>query len=90
MYSNNPIDHKVSEMLSTFDPDEYRVFLSDLRGGANEIFYKAYNYIEDLPFSELPKWIGHPSSNIREIIQRRLAGRADFRYMDIHETFKTT
>lgn len=88
-HSNDPIDHFVNDLLSTFNHDEYGALLDRvprrellIKPPPRNPFMEAYTYIENLPFEELPKWVGHPSGNIKEIVARRFAGRSDFRYED--------
>lgn len=83
--SNDMVDQDVADILSTFDHDKYLNLLNRINAGGghrNEPYFMAYKYVEDLPFSELPKFVSHPSRSIRDIVNKRLAGVEKFRYMD--------
>lgn len=74
-----PLDQMVEEMLSIFDHESYGFFLlvrvNHKSFRSNAVFRKAYKHIIELPFSELPKFVNHPSRNVQDIVKKRLAGQ---------------
>ncbi len=76
------LDQLADNILTTFDPHKYNDLISFINIQyyiyPHAVYLCAYEKVRNLPLSELPKYVNHPSDNIKEIVHKRLEGRNDF------------
>ncbi len=78
------LDRWVPEYLSLRTEEEHDKFINRPESTLF-VLHKAFEYVEGMPLSDLPKYINHPSENIKDIVTKRLQGKYDFFFKEYYK-----